>query len=60
MPTIKRLNLTLNANDIEQLNDIRQKFTESNRSETYSYVDVIRILLKYGQAYPYAVIKERY
>lgn len=57
MPTIKRLNLTLNADDIEKLNEIRQKFTECNKHETYSYVDVIRILLKYGQDYPYAVIK---
>lgn len=47
----------MNADDIEKLNEIRQKFTECNKHETYSYVDVIRILLKYGQDYPYAVIK---
>ena len=58
MPTKKRLNITLNENDIEQLNIIREKFTQLKKSETYSYVDVIRILIKYGSSYTYAVLRD--
>lgn len=57
MPTIKRLNITLNADDIENLNEIRQNFTIKNKQETYSYVDIIRILLKYGKDNSYTVLK---
>lgn len=51
MPTDKRLNLTLNAEDIKKLNQLTKElevFTE----DRFKYVDVIRMLIEYGLHMP--------
>lgn len=60
MPTNKRLNISLNTEDIQDLNKLRNYLSEIDQSETYSYVDVIRMLVKYGLNFPLQVSKSRH
>lgn len=56
MPT-NRLNISLNDKDIQDLNKLRQYLTEIDTKETYSYVDVVRMLIKYGLNFPLQISK---
>lgn len=48
MPTEKtnRLNITLNEKDIEDLNKIREFWLTYNKGAKFSYVDIVRGLIK--------------
>ncbi len=50
MPTDKRLNITLNADDIKNLHHLIKKLEEDS-DKRFNYVDTIRLLIKFGNTF---------